>query len=163
MFKDGHLDQCDKAGAGCKMLATENMLVAGLTTTVPQQAVNLVRLHPDYTALWAGYDAALNFIAHGLQQADLADSGFAVGFDANVANVALIRQGLFQTGTVGAPLEWGGYAMVDNLNRLFNGEAIVTDQGISSRLLNKDNLPKAGVWEGDVDYRAAYKKVWGVQ
>lgn len=154
------LADCEKAGGDCKLSASQNMLVSGLTTVVPQQAVNLVRLHPDYTALWTGYDAALNFIIQGLRQADLDRQGFAVGFDANVANLAVVKAGGYERATLGAPLEWGGYALIDSMNRLFAHSAPV-DEGLRSRLLTKDNLPAATAWEGDVDFRSKYRMLWG--
>lgn len=98
-----------------------------------------------------------------MQQADLLNSGFAIGFDANAANVAFIQQDKFEKGSLGLPLEWLGYGLADQLNRLLAGEKPVEDEGVRSRLLVKSNLPKSGAWEGDMDFRSAYKAVWGVE
>jgi ribose transport system substrate-binding protein len=157
------IKECQAAGGDCKMLTTVNTLVTDLTTQIPKQAVSLVQRYPDYNTLWTGYDAALSFvIEQGLKQADLLNTGFAVGFDANVANAAIMRNDGYERADLGLPLEWLGWGMVDQINRAFNGQPANVDEGVRDRLLTKDTLPTSGPWQGDVDFRADYKKVWGV-
>jgi ribose transport system substrate-binding protein len=156
------IKDCAAAGGDCALLSSENFLVTDLTTRVPQQAVAQVRLHPTFNVFWAAYDAGLTFMIQGLRQADLTDQGFAVGFDANVANLDIIRNDGYEKISVGQPIERIGYALVDQLNRLFQGEPLV-NQGIHSKVLTKDNLPPSGAWEGDVDFRSGYKKLWGIK
>lgn len=159
---DRFIKECADVGGDCKILATDNCLVADLTTRLPQQAISLVRRHPDYNVLFGGFDAQLNFMIQGLTQAGLTHKGFSAGFDANVANLDFIRQDGYQRLSVGGPAEWIGYANVDDLNRLFAGQKPV-DQGLNQKVLIKDNLPASGAWIGDVDFQAKYKKLWGLQ
>lgn len=156
-----YVKDCQAAGGVCQIVASENFLVTDLTTRVPEQAIAQVRRYPDFTVLWAGYDAGLNFMIQGLKSANLTDSGFAVGFDSNVANLDIIRNGGFQRASVGLPMEWIGYGMVDDLNRLFNGQQPV-EQGVHSELLSKSNVPASGPYVGTFDFRSAYKKLWGI-
>jgi ribose transport system substrate-binding protein len=156
------LSDCAAAGGDCKMLASDNYLVADLTTRVPQQAVALVRRYPDYDFLFAAYDAGLNFMIQGLHAAGLDTKGAGASFDANVANLDDIRKGGYERVSVGQPMEWFGYGLIDQLNRIF-AHAPLVDEGFTSKVLIKDNLPASGSWTGDVDFRAAYKKAWGVQ
>jgi ribose transport system substrate-binding protein len=153
---------CQAAGGACQILASENFLVTDLTTRVPEQATAQVRRHPDFNVLWAGYDAGLNFMIQGLKSANLTDSGFAVGFDSNVANLDIIRDGGFQRASVGLPMEWIGFGAIDDLIRIFNGQKPV-DQGVHSELLLKSNLPASGPYVGTYDFRTAYKKIWGIK
>jgi ribose transport system substrate-binding protein len=158
------IKDCQAAGGDCKLLAVQNTLVTDLTTQVPKQAVSLVQRNPGYNMLWTGYDAALSFvIQQGLQQADLTDTGFAIGFDANVANTEIIRAGGYERASLGLPLEWLAYAMIDQMNRLLANQPVAQDEGINSRLLSKDTLPATGAWDGDIDFRSEYKKVWGIE
>jgi ribose transport system substrate-binding protein len=155
------IDECKAAGGDCSVLASENFLVTDLTTRVPQQAISEVRRHPNFDVLWACYDAGLNFMLQGLNSAGLTDHGIAVAMDANVANIDIIRAGGFQKATVGLPLEWVGYAQVDALNRMFLGKT-PNDGGIQLKLLVQQNVPAHGAWQGDVDFRSAYRKSWGL-
>jgi ribose transport system substrate-binding protein len=156
------INDCKTAGGDCGIVASKEFLVSQVQNELPKQTVALVRQHPEFNVLWAGYDFAMNFMVQGLQQADLTGHGFGVSFDANDANNEIIRQGGFQKATVGLPIEWMSYGMVDNMNRLLAGERPV-DQGLRVKLLTKDNMQPSGAWEGDMDFRAAYKKLWGVQ
>lgn len=153
------IDECKAAGGDCSIVAMQNFLVGDLATRLPQQTANLVRQHPDFNVLFPGYDAALNFMIQGLSMAGLTDNGIGVGADANVANLEIIRNDGFQKASVGIPSEWIAYAGLDDLNRIFAGQKPV-DQGISTKILIKSNLPPTGAWSGDMDFRAAYKKIW---
>ncbi|MER2537572.1 MAG: substrate-binding domain-containing protein [Rhizobiaceae bacterium] len=156
------IEDCKAAGGDCKIVAAQEFLVAQVQNELPKQTVALVRQHPDFTALWAGYDFAMNFMVQGLQQADLADKGFGISFDANDANNEIIRKDGFQKATVGLPIEWASFGMVDNMNRLLAGQQ-PADQGLRVKLLTRDNMQPSGAWQGDIDFRAAYKKLWGVK
>jgi ribose transport system substrate-binding protein len=148
-------------GSACKLVAKQNFLVTELTTRAPTLAVSAARSNSSYNVFWAGYDAALNFMVQGLRQANLTDKKkFAVGFDANVANLDDIRNKGFQKASVGSPMQWIGYAEIDTMNRVFAKQKPV-DEGVHSKLLFASNLPKSGPWDGDLDVRPSYRKIWG--
>ncbi|WP_238558643.1 hypothetical protein [Paraburkholderia phenoliruptrix] len=58
--------------------------------------------------------------------------------------------------------------MIDNLNRLMQGQPTV-NQGIPVRLFDKTNISTLSDyemshgWQGGYDFRAAYRKLWGMQ
>jgi ribose transport system substrate-binding protein len=86
-----------------------------------------------------------------------------LGGECLAPNVELIRSGAGQDACVALPYPWMGWAAVDALNRIFQGEAEV-DSGIGTQLVDKDhNLPAEGVtYDGVGDYQSNYKKIWGV-
>lgn len=86
-----------------------------------------------------------------------------LGGECLAPNVELIRSGAGQDACVALPYPWMGWAAVDALNRIFQGEAEV-DSGIGTQLIDKDhNLPAEGVtYDGVGDYQTNYKKIWGV-
>ncbi len=157
------IDDCKSAGAGCELVAEGQYLAAEISTTAPGRVVSLVQSHPDYNVLFAGYDASLNFFAQGLKQAGLADpdKAFGLSIDADVANTEMIRSGGYQAASAGVAMQRVGYALVDTLNRLFNGEEPV-DQGITVKIINQDNAPDSGSWDGDFDATPDYLKAWGI-
>jgi ribose transport system substrate-binding protein len=61
------------------------------------------------------------------------------------------------------PFAWWSWAAADTLNSLFD-ENEVEDSGLGWQMVDKEhNLPKAGEQlEPSVDYKAAYRKRWGV-
>ncbi|MFS4091090.1 sugar ABC transporter substrate-binding protein [Streptomyces sp. AF1A] len=154
---------CKAAGAGCQTVAEGSYLASEISTVAPGRVVQLVRSHPDYDVLFAGYDAALNFFAQGLQQAGLAQPGkaFGVSVDADVANTQMIRKGGYQAAAVGFAFARAGYADIDNLNRIFQGKQPV-DQGLKGKLIVKGDVP-GKAWDGDFDAGSLYREAWGLK
>ena len=104
-----------------------------------------------------------DLIARGLQGHVL-----GAGFDCNAQNLALIKDGRVQTVCIADPRDWEAWATVDTANRLMQGQPAV-DQSIPVRLFDKSNLAdltpedlKEG-WQGGIDYKSYYLKMWGVQ
>ena len=156
------IEECKAAGGDCEVAGTTEYLATEIATQLPAKSAAAARSTPGYNTVWNGIDAALVFTINGLQQAGLANPPvFAAGFDGNSQNLDMIREGGFEKVTVGLPLEWVGWGMVDDLNRIFAGEKPV-DQGITNKVLTKENAPPSGAWEGDTDFRSEYKKLWGV-
>ncbi len=156
------IDDCKAAGGGCELVAEGQYLASEISTTAPGRVVSLVQSHPQYNVLFAGYDASLNFFAQGLKQANLADpaKAFGVSIDADVANTEMIRSSGFQAASAGVPMKRVGYGLIDNLNRLFNDQPVV-DQGVTVKIINGENVPKTGSWDGDFDAIPSYLKLWG--
>lgn len=154
------IDDCAAAGGGCEILAEENFLVTDLATSLPGQTAAMVRSNPDANALWFGYDAGANFGIQGLEEAGLSIDTY--GFDANVANLQRIADGRGQLASAGSAMQWIGFGIIDNFNRVWNDEEVI-DQGMKFKLLTKENLAAdPDAWDGDVDVTDNYKKIWGV-
>lgn len=154
------VEECEAAGGDCKLLGSAEFALTDLTTSAPQKAVNLVRTKPGANVFWSAFDAAATFQFQALEQANLTEGMIGVGFDANEANLDDIRSDGFQRITVGLPAKAAGFAFIDNLIRLDNGEKVV-DQGVQTKLLTKENLPAEGAWDGDFDVEPLYRKLWG--
>lgn len=155
-------EDCQAAGGDCEIVETLDFLVTELTTRVPQIAAGAVRQHPEANAIWMPYDSAGSFITQGLRQVNVAPGTVGLyGFDGNEANITAVRNGDYQMASMAGPFEWVGYAQVDGLNRLFQGEQPVDDV-VKIRLVTPDSLPENDAWSGDIDFKPGYLKVWGV-
>ena len=79
------------------------------------------------------------------------------------SNVQLIRDNRGQDAANAFPAVWTGYAAVDSLSSVFNGQK-PQDSGLGWKLIDRDhNLPAPGKgYEAARDFRTAYKKAWGV-
>jgi ribose transport system substrate-binding protein len=86
-------------------------------------------------------------------------------------NIGLVRENKGQDSIIGSPANWLGWAAIDGVNRLLNGQPQV-DQGIGLQTLDGDGpLPKETTYyDGNIDvdgnpkqdYEANFKKIWGV-
>jgi ribose transport system substrate-binding protein len=156
------IKDCQAAGGKCEILGKQDVIAANLGTQVPAQAASFARSHPDFTIVYAPYDGAATFLIQGLKQSgiDLSKTSM-VGFDANAPSLDLIRNDGYEKATLGFPLEWLGYAAVDDINRMLAGQDPV-DLNTLHKLLTKDNVPAKGAWEGDFPgFRQAFLKAWG--
>lgn len=157
---------CQAAGGDCKTLATTNFLAAEIATQLPQIAETTARAHPGYNVVWGGFDSSLIYVIQGLKSGGLEPKGtFAAGFDGNTPNLNLMRGGGYEQADVGLSKLWIGYALVDELNRLFAKQPVISAQqeGLTDQLLTPANLPKSGPFWGDYDVRPYYWKLWGVK
>jgi ribose transport system substrate-binding protein len=104
----------------------------------------------------------------GISQAIMSSGRFpdkltvVTGFG-DASSMDLVRNKQGQNAVVGYATPWGAYGSVDTAIRLLNGEAPQV-QGDGMLMIDIDhNLPVAGKdYEGNVDYKAAYKKLWGI-
>jgi ribose transport system substrate-binding protein len=111
--------------------------------------------------VFAGFDFMLTPLVNVIDRQGR-DEIHGFSFDGNVENLQFIREGKVESAVVGYPLEWAGYAAIDQLNRAFAGEDLVSDTGVRFKLLTADNLPPEGqAYTGDLDFRAKYRELWG--
>ena len=131
----------------------------------PQEPImsGILQQNPEGTISWvyAGFDFMLTPLVNVIDREERSEiRGFA--FDGNLENLQFIRDGKVQAAVVGYPLEWSGWAAVDQLNRHFNGQDLVEDTGVRFKLLTSENLPVEGdAYTGDLDFRSKYLELWG--
>ena len=82
-------------------------------------------------------------------------------FDGNKENIAFIRDGNIQVAAIGYPLDWAGWAAIDQINRELQDKPLAKDD-IRFKLITKDNLPKGDTYIGDYDFETKYRELWGL-
>ena len=154
-----------KYGGGKEIL---HQNISGAKVGPPEEALATALLQR-YTKgkvqwVYCGYDFMCSPFVRVLQRTGRPEVN-VISYDGNLENLTFIRKGQNQAASIGYPLEWAGWATIDDLNRHFNGEKLWPGtKYIEFRLLDKTNLPSAGKsWQGDVDFRARFKKLWGVK
>jgi ribose transport system substrate-binding protein len=150
---------------GAQMISRQG-LVGNLIGPAEEPLMSsLLQGHPAGTINWVycGYDFMCSPLVRAIQRAGRTEIK-ATGYDGNVENLNFIRSGQTQSATMGYPLEWAGWAVVDDLNRYFNHQTLWSGtKYLQYRLLTVANLPPAGQsYEGDVDFRAKFKQLWGI-
>lgn len=86
-----------------------------------------------------------------------------MGGEGGAEYMQLVRQGgKQQAAGIGIPWRWEGYAVIDDLNRLFHGQKGAVS-GIGLQVYDASHsMPKVGGYLPPIDFVAAYKKTWGV-
>jgi ribose transport system substrate-binding protein len=155
-----------KRCGGCKLYPDINIPVAKLASDATPAMVNFFRAHPDVNYFWATYDGAGVFAVQAVNEAGVKGKVPIIGVDGNSPNLKFIKDGNVQVATVVSPHEWIGWAAVDQMNRAFAGEPPAPEWkpnggGIPTKIITKENLPAGSNFQGDLDYQAKFKQLWG--
>lgn len=123
--------------------------------------------NPDAKGLMVPYDDVVNLSS----SAAVVASGRAkdlkvVSIGGTVGGMDLMKQGRGLTADLLVPTRWEGFASVDWLIRLFDGEQPTPQDaatGIGTILVDAhSDLPAKGLPPVNIDFEAAYYKAWGV-
>ena len=144
---------------GCAVIGASNFAVTEIGTTLTAKSQAFIQANPKMNWLWVAFDAAASDVVIGAGQAGA--SKVSIGsMDGNPQNIDFIAAGK-ETASVVENLQWTGWASMDNINRILNGQEPATDDGIAIRLITADNVAdfKAnGI--GPIDYQGIYTKLW---
>jgi ribose transport system substrate-binding protein len=155
-----------KACPDCKV-RVEDFTIAQINSQPAQLAAAAVQRDPKINWVWC-YDFCMANVATDLIARGLQGDVMGAGFDCNAQNLALIKDDRVQRVCIADPRDWEAWATVDTANRLMQGQPAV-DQSIPVRLFDKSNMAdltaddlKEG-WQGGLDYKSYYLKMWGVE
>lgn len=158
----GFLDEIKKC-SGCEVVANVEFKGAELGPNLQAKATSALLQHPDANVVKSPYTSAtLLGIAPAVVQSGRAAKTYVMGGEGFAPELDLLRSSKGVNAVNIAPSDWTGYAAVDTMNSLFTDKP-VADSGLGWQLVDKGhNLPPAGPFVPDVDFKAAYKKAWGV-
>ncbi|MEW2386119.1 hypothetical protein AB0873_29100, partial [Micromonospora sp. NPDC047707] len=150
------------ACGGCEVVGTLKVAPADVSQLRQKFESALLKV-PSATAV--AVDVNFFFVA-GVQQALVAANRpnlAVVGGECQLENLDYIRSGKGEQVCIGGSNGYRAYGTIDALNRAFNGQPVVPS-GSGFQIVDKDrNLPAEGAnYEGPVDFRDRYRKLWGV-
>lgn len=145
---------------------TEVELVgADLGPPLQQKVEQALLENPDANAFIAGYDALITAgPAQALKASGRVDEMAVMGAEGSTGGIQLIYDDVADA-CVGIPPGWEGYAAVDAMIRLFEGQDPgEANSGIGIQVCDRDhNLPPEGeAYASPVDYAEAYQAIWGL-
>lgn len=152
-----------KTCSTCKVLANVQFTGLDLGPTLQQKAASILLQHPEANAVKSPYTAAtLLSIAPAVSQSGRAGKVYVMGGEGFQPELDLLRNHQGVDAVMISPSDWTGWAAVDTMNSLFAGKAPAFS-GLGWQLVDRThNLPAGGEFVSSVDYKAIYKKAWGV-
>lgn len=146
----------------CTVIPLDTSGTELLTGALPPKVSQALLQHPDINAMHTIFDSVPPLgVAQAVVRSGRKDSIAVIGGEGFPSNLQLIRSNAGQDAAVFTDSEWQGWAAADELNRLFAGQPPVAE-GYGFRLVDRThNLPTNGPLRSKVDFKAAYKKVWG--
>lgn len=157
---DGFKERIEQSG-GSEVVATLDATAADIANQQLQPKIQAELLkHPEATWVKSPFTFVTTLgIAPAL--GSRAGQIKVMGGEGFPGELDLMRQGKVTAANV-ISSTWTGWAAVDSLNSYWHNQKPV-DSGIGYTLVDKDHgLPASGPVEPSVDFRAAYKKAWGV-
>jgi ribose transport system substrate-binding protein len=148
----------------CEIVKTVDFTLADLGPKLQQKAQGALLQHPEANAVHVPYDSAMLLgIGAALVESGRNDKIEVIAGEGFPSNIQLIRDNKGQDAANAFPAAWTGYAAIDSLNSLFQGQK-PQDSGIGYRMIDREhNLPAPGKgYEPEQDFRTGYKKIWGV-
>ena len=159
----------------CKV-TTKDVVIADWSTKLAVTASTSVA---DPTVNWVvpAFDPETAFIDPAIIQAGAASRVHVCAYNATKGNVDRLKQnGDPLTCDVGSPLGWSGYAIADDALRILSGVKPICaapspcgeGEKIPQRIFDRTNIQQYDLnasdatWYGPTDYKAAYKKLWGL-
>jgi ribose transport system substrate-binding protein len=158
----GFKDEIKKC-SGCEIVAEVEFAGSELGPNLQQKATSALLQHPEANAVKSPYTSAtLLGIAPAVVQSGRANKLYVMGGEGFAPELDLLRANQGVDAVNIAPSDWTGWAAVDTINSLFTKKPIV-DSGLGWQLVDKGhNLPASGPFVPKQDFKAAYKKAWGV-
>jgi ribose transport system substrate-binding protein len=152
-----------KTCATCQVLANVQFTGLDLGPTLQQKASSVLLQHPDANAVKSPYTAAtLLGIGPAVTQSGRASKLYVMGGEGFQPELDLLRNHQGVDAVMISPSDWTGWAAVDTLNSLFQNKAPAFS-GLGWQLVDRQhNLPSSGDSHPSVDYKAIYKKAWGL-
>jgi ribose transport system substrate-binding protein len=147
----------------CQIAKTVDFTLADFGPGLQQKSQGALLQHPEANAVHVPYDTAMLNVAPAIVESGRVAALHVMGGEGFPSNIQLIRDNKGQDAAAAYSVPWMGYAAVDTLNSVFNGQK-PQDSGIGLKLIDHDhNLPPPGKgYETDIDFRAAYLKAWGI-
>lgn len=153
--------------ASCEIVNRTNIQVTELGSELGPKVKAILQANPSVDYIWVGYDAAVPDIVNAIHQAGLAGEVKVVSQGGTQVALDYLRNKDTLIGDAAVAHGWMGYAAVDTMQRLFSDVPLDPDgRGLKTeglKWLTWDNVPAEGNWDGDVDYQAEYRKLWGIE
>ncbi len=130
---------------------------ATMPTKLPGQVAAALQADPTIDYVVVPFDAAVQFVRQGIQQAG--SKAKVASFEGDPSTMKTIGDGT-QAADLAVPNTWAGWQSVDDLVRLMQGEP-VKNAPLPVRLFTDANKADAANWDGDLDFRAKYRELWG--
>jgi len=158
----GFLDEMAKC-SGCKVVDKVDFTGAELGPNLQQKVTSALLQHPEANAIKSPYTAAtLLGIGPAVVSSGRVAKIYSMGGEGFAPELDLLRANQGVSAVEITPSEWTAYAAVDTLNSLFTGKP-AADSGLGWQFVDKNNgLPQSGPYVPKVDFKADYKKAWGV-
>lgn len=148
--------------------STDNVTQGAQTVQQIQSGAQVAAQNKDVNAIFPVYDYQMAYMLPELAAASASSRINLLSENADLAQMQELAQGTAVKVDVGNPVEWDGWAAVDEALRAVKGLPPVADEKLPVRMFDTDNIKSVNLsanpatWYGGADYQTDYQKLWGV-
>lgn len=153
------MEQCST----CEIVDEIKFTGPDTTTTLPTQVKAKLTADPSINAVWVGSDAFLTAVNPTVEQLGNEDV-HTYATDGQVNNIEIVAEGGVQSQDVSVPSTWLAWGMVDNLNRLIQGEEPLKKSEIPVMAVTEENAEEfLNEFANPIDFKAGFEETWGLK
>lgn len=157
-FVDGLKELC----SGCQIVKDINFQIANLQTQVPAEFQATLQANLGANAVWTAYDPVALSLSPVIKRSPQNGKITVVSQNGDAGALQAVKAGdqPFKA-TIAVSVEWQSYAAVDQMIRLFAGnlpENLKT-VNVPEKLIDAKNVSSIP-WDGDLDWKNTYLKLW---
>ena len=148
--------------------SSDNVTTGAQTVQEIQSGAQVAAQNPKVNAIFPVYDYQMAYMLPELTAAAATSRINLLSENADLAQMQELEQGTSVKVDVGNPVEWDGWAAVDEALRAVTGLPAVADEKLPVRMFDTDNIKSINLtanpatWYGGASYQADYQKLWGV-
>ena len=157
-------EEAFKTCTTCEIVESVEFVLADLGPPLSQKTSQALLSNPDADSIVVPYDSAMTFgISSSIVESGRDEELFVMGGEGFPGNIQATRDKKGQDAGTGYGFDWEGWATMDGVNRLLQGEPQV-DCGCGFAVWDIDhNMPPEGdAFTPPVDFRENYRKIWGL-
>jgi ribose transport system substrate-binding protein len=144
---------------GCQVVDSVSFNIGTMPQQLPQAVISALQQHPDINYVVAPFDSSAVFASQGITQAGKAGTVKLVSGEGDPPAMSRLQSGA-QAADLATVPQWGGWAAVDELVRIFGGQNGAATELLPQRLFTRANALSAPAWPGDINYQAKFESLW---
>lgn len=165
--KNAFLNELKRVCPGCKAEVMD--VPSSQWNQLQTKTASYIRAHPDVQYIVPDFDGMVIFALPGVHSAGAQGKVKIVSFNATPSVMKALKNHDVVVAETGGPNLLQGWAFADQALRVAAGVKPLPDIGVKDRLFDASNInsinlkAQESTWYGNIDYVAAYKKLWGVK
>ena len=150
-------------------LEVEDVAVPDWQSRLGPVVESALNQNPDLNYVLPMYDGMMLQVVPAVRQAGALDRVKMGSLNATPAVMEMLEAGEIEM-NIGESNPWLAWGAADQLLRAMVGQDTVDDENIPLRVFTQENFPSdvgdpsdPSTWYGDVDFRANYRELWGIE
>ena len=146
-----------------------NIPISDWATKVPTQVQTALLKDPSINYVVPVFDGMTSFLTTGITQAGKTGDVNIVAYNGTASVMGMIQEENLVVAEIGEPLEWLGWANMDQVLRVLAGEEPLASEKTPLRIFDESNIDEAGTpanqkdGYGDPDeFKDGYLNLWGL-